>query len=121
MKEIFEANVLQLETGEWIRLLGIQPTRKVEVRRAAIDWMLQEVKGKAVKLEYDKQLHDAMGRMLAYVTLETTPPQTGPIQEDLLWRGLVYTSKRYPCKQFSRFRRYEKEARKAKRGIWEGI
>ncbi|GEM_PF-3580057 len=121
VKDILATNLIKLESGHVIRLLGVEPTRKIEVRRRAVEFMMSQVNGKTVKLSYDKKLNDELGRLLAYVTLETNPPQTGPIQEDLLYRGYAYTSKKYPCKEYARFRRYEKVAKREKRGIWEGI
>ena len=122
VKEIIASHILQLESGESIRLLGIEPTRKVDVRRKAREYLENEVKGKEVRLEYDRRTRDEMGRWLAYVFVERNPPKADSLlQEDLLWRGYVYSAKKYPCKRIGVFQRYEKEARKAKRGVWEGL
>ena len=122
VKEIIAPNILQLETGESVRLLGIEAGRKTEVNRKAFEYLSTDVKGKMIKLEYDKKLRDDIGRLLAYVTLEGQKSESGGgfLQEDLLWRGYVYTSKKYPCKELRRFRFYEKGAKKAGRGNWEG-
>jgi len=122
VREIIAPNILQLETGESVRLIGIDAGRKTEVNRKAFEYLSTDVKGKMVKLEYDKKLRDDMGRLLAYVTLVEQKPESdgGFLQEDLLWRGYVYTSKKYPCKEYRRFRFYERGAKKANRGIWEG-
>ncbi len=122
VKEIIAPNIIQLETGESVRLLGIEAGRKTEVNRKAFEYLSTDVKGKMVQLAYDRKLRDDMGRLLAYVTVEGQKSESGGgfLQEDLLWRGYVYTSKKYPCKEYRRFRFYEKGAKKANRGNWEG-
>ena len=121
VKEIIASHILQLESGESVRLLGIEPSRKVEVRRKAREYLENEVKGKEVRLEYDRRTRDEMGRWLAYVFVGRNGHDRSLLQEDLLWRGYVYSAKKYPCKRIGVFQRYEKEARKAKRGVWEGL
>ncbi|MBI4971838.1 MAG: thermonuclease family protein [Candidatus Omnitrophica bacterium] len=120
VKEVYAPNIIQIETGESVRLLGVEASRKIDVNRKAIEFLSAEIKGKTIRLAYDKKMRDDMGRLLAYVTLESTPAPAGTIQEDLLWRGYVYSSKKFPCKQYHRFRFYEKGAKKANRGVWEG-
>ncbi len=122
VKEIISVHILQLDTGESVRLLGIEPSKKIEIRRAAIDYLMNRVKGKKIRLEYDKETRDNVGRLMAYVYLEeakTADPDAGPLQEDLIWRGYAYASKKYPCKKYRRFRKYEKAARKEKNGLWD--
>lgn len=124
VKEIYAVNVIQLENKERIRLLGIDPSRKTEVRRKALEFLHSSVKGKKVRLEYDKRLKDEMGRTLAYVFLDEGKPlseSSAPLQEDLIWRGYAYASAKYPCRRLRQFRKYEKASRKARNGLWEGL
>jgi len=117
IKEVVAIHILKTETGSSIRLLGIEPTRKTNIRRKALNYLDTEVLGKTVKIAYDRQRRDEMGRWLVYVTL----PTENMLNEELIWRGYAYSSKKYPCKFSLRFKRYEKAAKKSKHGLWEGI
>jgi len=122
VKDIVAINILKIENEDSIRLLGIEPSKKVEVRRKAIEYLLSEIKGKTIQLEYDKRLRDNVGRLMAYAFLvdKNGTPAEDPLQEELLWRGYAYASAKYPCKRLKRFKRYEKAAKKEKHGLWEG-
>jgi micrococcal nuclease len=117
VKEIIAIDILQLESGKSVRILGIESTRKTTVRRDALDYLDSEVKGKKVTLEYDKRLKDNVGRLMAYVFLD----EGNLLNEELIWRGYAYAAKKYPCKKLRRFQRYEKAARKEKNGLWKGL
>lgn len=123
VKDVAAVNILKIENGTSIRLLGIEPSHKIEVRRKAMDYLVTEIKGKTIHLEYDKKLKDELGRLLVYVfVVEKNGAQAkDPIQEDLIWRGYAYASSKYPCKKLRRFRIYEKGAKKERNGLWEGL
>ena len=72
------------------------------------------VEGKRVRLEYDWKRKDKYGRTLAYVYLEDcTFLAAGIIRQGY---GFAYT--RFPFKYLEEFRKLEREAREAKRGLW---
>jgi len=74
---------------------------------------------KEIRLEYDPNNayinhRDKYGRFLAYVYLpDGTFANAEIIKQEY---GFAYT--RFPFKYMEDFRRYEKEARESKRGIW---
>lgn len=123
VKDVAAVNILKIENEISIRLLGIAPSHKIEIRRNAIDYLVTEIKGKKIHLEYDKKLKDEFGRLLVYVfVIDKNGTQAqDPIQEDLIWRGYAYASSKYPCKKLRRFRAYEKSSKKERNGLWEGL
>jgi micrococcal nuclease len=73
------------------------------------------VEGKEVRLEYDWQKRDKYGRLLAYVFL-----MDGTfLNAEIIKQGYGFAYTRYPFKYLDEFRRYEREARENKRGLWK--
>jgi micrococcal nuclease len=75
------------------------------------------VEGKEVRLEYDQTRRDRYGRILAYVYLLDGTFLNAEIIEQ--GYGFAYT--KYPFKYTEEFRRYEREARENKRGLWKSM
>jgi len=73
------------------------------------------VEGKKIRLEYDWQRKDKYNRTLAYVYLENGTF----LNAELIKQGYGHAYTRYSFKYLEQFRKYEKEAREKKRGLWK--
>ena len=73
------------------------------------------VEGKKVRLEYDWQRKDKYNRTLAYIYLEDGTF----LNAELIKQGYGHAYTRYPFKYLEQFRKYEKEARGNKKGLWK--
>lgn len=73
------------------------------------------VEGKDVRLEYDWRKKDKYGRPLAYVYL----PDGTFLNAEIIKQGYGLAYTRYPFKYLEEFRRYEKEARENRTGLWK--
>lgn len=72
------------------------------------------VEGEKVRLEYDWQRRDRYDRLLAYVFL-----QDGTfLNAEIIKQGYGFAYTRFPFKYLEEFRRYEREARENRRGLW---
>jgi hypothetical protein len=72
------------------------------------------VEGKRVRLEYDQQRQDRCGRTLAYVYLEDETF----VNAEIVRQGDGFAYTRFPFTYLEEFRRLGREAREAKRGLW---
>ena len=124
VKRVIDGDTLLLDSGERVGLIGVyapvnRPHSSIEIVRhryeKVSDFVRSLVKpGDRIRLEYDWQREDEYGRILAYVFLgDGTFLNEGVIKQGY---GQVYT--RFPCKYTDDFRRYEREARLHKIGLW---
>ena len=104
-----------------VRLIGVDtpetvhPGRPVEFfGREASAFTKRLVDGKRVRLAYDQQRTDRYGRTLAYVHL----PDGTFVNAEIIRRGYGHAYTRFPFKYLERFRRLERDARRAGRGLW---
>jgi micrococcal nuclease len=72
------------------------------------------VEGKRVRLEYDWERKDTYGRTLAYVYLEDGTF----LNAEIIRQGYGFAYTRFPFKYLEEFRKLEREAREARRGLW---
>ena len=70
-----------------------------------------------VELEEGRNRRDKYGRLLAWVYL----PDGRLLNRVLVEEGLAYADPRYDHHLKREFRRLQKEARKARRGLWRGV
>jgi DNA modification methylase len=68
VKNILSPEVLILDTGVKIKLLGIKSTSSLE--NDAINYLTDKVKGKRVFLKFDNEKYDDDGNLLAYIYLQ---------------------------------------------------
>lgn len=128
-KEIFfvtrviDGDTLVLENGEKVRLIGVDtpetkdPRRPVQYfGREAAHFTKREIEGRKVKLEYDWQRRDKYGRLLAYVYRLS---DGFFLNAEIIKQGYGHAYTRFPFKYLEEFRRYEREARAQKRGLWK--
>ena len=59
--KVLEGNILELENGEKVRLIGIESNKE------AYEFTRRNIEGKSVRLEFDSHQKDEEGRLLGYV------------------------------------------------------
>ncbi len=70
--------------------------------------------GKRVRLEYDRERQDKYGRTLAYVYLEDGTF----LNAEIIRQGYGFAYTQFPFKYLEEFRKLEREAQEAGRGLW---
>jgi micrococcal nuclease len=121
VKRVIDGDTLLLINGERVRLIGVDtpetkhPQKPVQYfGREAYLFTKQMVDGKEAHFEFERQKRDRYGRLLAYVyLLDGTFLNAEIIKQGY---GSAYT--RFPFKYKEEFRRYEREARENRRGLW---
>ncbi len=68
VKEILSTNLISLDNGNKIQLLGIMPLKGKQNK--AIDFLIKKTKGQKVYLTFDKTINNGNGAMLAYLYLK---------------------------------------------------
>jgi micrococcal nuclease len=122
VERVIDGDTLLLTNGEKVRLIGVDtpetnhPNKPVQhFGREAYFFTKRMVEGKEVRLEYDWQRRDKYGRLLAYVYLLDGTF----LNAEIIKQGYGFAYTRFPFKYLEDFRRYEKEARENKRGLWK--
>ncbi|MDR1948448.1 MAG: thermonuclease family protein [Spirochaetaceae bacterium] len=112
----------ELGAVETIRLIGVDtpetvhPSRPVErFGKEASDFTKTRLLGKTVSLAFDWDLRDRYGRLLAYIYT----PDGGCFNAALVREGYGHAYTRFPFHFMEEFRALERQAREAKRGLWE--
>jgi len=121
VKRVIDGDTLLLINEERVRLIGVDtpetkhPQKPVQYfGREAYLFTKQMVDGKEARFEFERQKRDRYGRLLAYVyLLDGTFLNAEIIKQGY---GSAYT--RFPFKYKKEFRRYEREARENRRGLW---
>ena len=106
--KVVEGNALVLNNGKKVNLIGVDTSTKAET------FIRKVIEGKEVKLKYDRQKVDRDGQILAYVYLLDGTL----LNAELVKQGYARIDKRLPFRYIEEFKRYEKEAKENKRGIW---
>ena len=120
-----------------VRLIGVD-TPETKHPRKPVEYFGKEasaftkgmVEGKKVRLEYDWQRKDKYNRTLAYVYVMTNDVRDMPefknrasielmVNAELIKQGYGHAYTKFPFKYLEQFRKYEKEARENKRGLWK--
>ena len=104
-----------------VRLIGVDTPETVDPRRPveffgkeASAFTRSMVGGKRVRLEYDWERTDRYGRTLAYVYLADGTF----LNAEIIRQGYGHAYTRFPFKHLDWFRRLQREAREADRGLW---
>jgi len=121
VKRVIDGDTILLANGERVRLIGVD-TPETKHPQKPVQRFGQEaslftkgmVEGKEVRLEYDQQRRDKYGRLLAYVYLLDGVF----LNAEIIKQGYGFAYTRFPFKYLEEFRRYEREARENKRGLW---
>ncbi len=122
VKRVVDGDTLLLTNQERVRLIGVDtpetkhPQKPVHYfGKEASLFTRRMVEGKRVRLEYDWQKRDKYGRLLAYVYLIDGTF----LNAEIIKQGYGFAYTKYPFKYLEEFRRYEKEARENRRGLWK--
>ena len=104
-----------------VRLIGVDTPESVNPRRPveffgeeASAFTKQMLEGQEVRLEFDQEREDSYGRTLAYVYLRDGTFANA----ELIRQGYGHAYTRFPFRYSDSFRRYERAARSAGRGLW---
>lgn len=119
--DVVKGDELTLRDGTEVRLIGVStPIAAFSQRqgeyygKGAIELTKKLAAWKTVRLEYDKQTHDRKGRLLAYAYVDGKM-----LQEELLRNGHAFAEAFPPnVKYRDKFIALQKEAMKAKKGMW---
>ncbi|OGW90511.1 MAG: hypothetical protein A3D28_05480 [Omnitrophica bacterium RIFCSPHIGHO2_02_FULL_63_14] len=118
---VIDGDTLELRNGERVRLIGIDAPeyrpwdRQVEpYGREASLYARRRFDGKTVRLEYDTDLRDNYGRLLAYVYDGDEFMNEALIEEGYARAVYFRPNGRY----YSRLKAAERRARGARKGLW---
>jgi len=121
VERAIDGDTLLLINGEKVRLIGVNtpetkhPQKPVEYfGKEAHLFTKQMVDGKEARFEFERQKRDRYGRLLAYVYLLDGTF----LNAEIIKQGYGFAYTRFPFKYMGEFRRYEREARENKRGLW---
>jgi micrococcal nuclease len=127
VKRVIDGDTIEIEGGQKVRYIGIDTPETVDPR-ASVQCYGKEataknkklVEGKKVRLEKDVSETDKYGRLLRYVFV----PSVGSgravfVNEVLVKEGYAFSSSYPPdVKYQDRFKKAERQAREADRGLW---
>jgi micrococcal nuclease len=122
VKRVIDGDTLLLANGERVRLIGVDtpetkhPQKPVQYfGKEAYLFTKRMVEGKEIRLDFDWQRRDRYGRLLAYVYL-----MDGTfLNAEIIKQGYGFAYTKFPFKCLEEFRRYEREARENRRGLWK--
>jgi len=121
VKRVIDGDTLLLINGERVRLIGVDtpetkhPQKPVEhFGREAYLFTKKMVDGKEARFEFERQKKDRYGRHLAYVYLLDGTF----LNAEIIKQGYGFAYTRFPFKYIEEFRRYERDARENRRGLW---
>ena len=122
VKRVYDGDTIVLETGERVRLLGIN-TPEVESRHranepggiAAKEWLQEQLKDKKVFLEYGQEKQDKYKRLLAHLFL----PDGKHLNVALVENGLAAVNIMPPNLRYTdKLIQAQQQAEQQKLGIW---
>ncbi len=134
---VVDGDTIVVEGIGKVRLIGVDtpetvhPKKPVEYfGKEASNFTKRMVEGKKVRLEYDWQKKDKYRRTLAYVYVMTNDVRDMPefkdrasielmLNAELIKQGYGHAYTRYPFKYLEQFRKYEREARENRIGLWK--
>jgi micrococcal nuclease len=121
VKRVIDGDTLLLTNGERVRLIGVDtpetkhPQRTVEYfGREAYLFTKQMVDGKEARFEFERRKRDRYKRLPAYVYLLDGTF----LNAEIIKQGYGFAYTRFPFKYMEEFRRYEREARENRKGMW---
>ncbi len=118
VRRVIDGDTILLEDGREVRYVGINtPERGQAFFEEARALNRRLVEGKWVRLERDQVLEDKHGRLLAYVYIDGEM-----VNERLLEAGLAHLLVIPPnLKHYDRLLDRQRQARSAKRGMWQRL
>jgi len=120
--KVYDGDTVLLESGEKVRLIGINTPELVHRNRpaepggeAAGDFLRQLIEGKLVRLEYGPERLDKYQRVLAHLFTE----EGENINAMILAAGFAHAVVKLPnIRRIEQYFSAENEARQFRRGIW---
>jgi micrococcal nuclease len=122
VQRVVDGDTLLLHGGARVRLMGVDTPETVKPDHPVEPWGPEAseftrsfVGGGDVRLQFDRERTDRFGRYLAYVWVRDRL-----LNEELLRAGLARWEPGYHYNQSmkTRFRRAQREAQNAQRGLW---
>ncbi len=122
VRRVVDGDTFVLETGERVRMLGVDTPETVHPDRPVEAWGPEAsqfakdlLEGHPVRLEYDRERFDSYGRVLGYVWRGDQF-----VNAEILRAGLGRADVRRPLRADRKrlLETAEKEARSARRGLW---
>jgi len=121
VKRVIDGDTLLLVNGERVRLIGVDtpetkhPQKPVQYfGREAYLFTKKMIDGKEARLEFERQKRDRYGRLLAYIYLSDGTF----LNAEIIKQGYGFAYTKFPFKYMGEFRRYEREARENRKGLW---
>lgn len=131
---IYDGDTIRVKHFGKVRLIGIdaperedsdrdnyylrQGVTRKQLRRvaaAAHQYLIDAIKGQRVRLEYDQEMFDRHGRLLAYVYL----PDGRMLNRVLLEKGYAAVYRKFEFRYKADFLAAEQAARDSGQGLWE--
>ena len=115
--KVFDGDTIEIETGEKIRLLGINTPEQGEYySEEAKEKLTKLVEGKQARLESGPEDKDRYGRLLRYVFIDDTSINLQILKEGYATVYILDPEEKY----YLEFKEAEKEAKEKKLGLWAG-
>ncbi len=122
VRQVIDGDTITVSGIGTVRLIGVDAPEKTGGYResepygdAATRYLKGLIEGKLVTLEYDGDRKDQYNRTLAYVLLEDGTC----VNEEIIRAGWAETYRRFEYWRKPAFQAAEREARAARRGIWQ--
>jgi micrococcal nuclease len=124
VRRVVDGDTLLMQDHKRVRLMGVDTPETVKEDTPVQPWgpeattfTREFVESGEVRLQFDRERLDRFGRYLAYVWVGDRM-----LNEELLRAGLARWEQGYHYSQSmkNRFRKAQREAQQAKRGIWSG-
>jgi micrococcal nuclease len=121
VRQVIDGDTITISGIGTVRLIGVDAPEKTGGYResepygdAATRYLKELIEGRLVTLEYDGDRKDQYNRTLAYVFLEDGTC----VNEAIIRAGWAETYRRFEYRRKPDFQKAEREARAARRGIW---
>lgn len=111
---VADDGTLALDTGERLRLLGVDLPRDPVAALKSRRILESMVGGKNVRVVTGEPREDAQGVSLAYIYLE----DGALVNARLIKQGYAFAAAGYPFAKREEFRQYQRQARDAGAGVW---
>jgi endonuclease YncB( thermonuclease family) len=108
---VADGGAITLDGEEEVGLLGVDSGESADRASGFIRRMME---GEKARLEYDQETSERDGLTMAYVYSEAGIL----LNSEIIRQGHARAATDYPFRLEDEFRRYEREARKAGRGLW---
>ncbi len=115
VSQVWDGDTVELETGEWIRLLGINtPEKNESYYQQSKDRLKELIEGKKVRLESGPEDKDRYDRLLRYIFVDSTFVNVQLVKEGYATVFIVDPDEKY----YFELKKAEKEAKDEQLGLW---